>query len=254
MSKRQEMREKRKRQERLNRLLVIGLIIVGAFMVVGFFVYQQYKPVGAITVPTPQAYTNTNFNSMGDPNAPVKMVEYSDYQCPFCARFHRETEEQIIQNFVNTGKVYFTSRSFGNWVSRGANTESQDAAAAAYCAGDQGKYWEYHDMLFANQNGENIGDFVRRRLDAFAQTLGLDTAQFKSCMDSGKYADRVTQDGVDGLAAIKAAPNYDANAGYGTPTFIINGYMIEGAQPYDTFKQAIESALAGGSPAATPTP
>ena len=251
MSKRQEMREKRKKQQRLNRLAAIGLIALGAIAIVGFFVYSQYKPVGAINIPTPLAYSRVDFNNMGDPNAPVKLVEYSDYQCPFCERFHSETEEQILREYVDTGKVYFTTRSFGNWVSQSSNnTESQDAAEAAYCAGDQGKYWEYHDILFANQNGENIGDFARRRLDAFAETLGLDAAQFKACMDSGKYTDRVTQDGVDGLAAIQASPTYDPNQGYGTPTFFVNDFMIQGAQPYDVFKQAIEAALA----ASVPTP
>lgn len=250
MSKRQEMREKRKRQERLNRLALIGLIVLVAIAFVGFFVYSQYKPVGAINVPTPVVRSQVDFNNMGDPNAPVKLVEYSDYQCPYCGRFHSETEEQIISAYVDTGKVYFTSRSFGNWVSdsQAGNTESQDAAAAAYCAGDQGKYWEYHDILFNNQNGENIGDFARRRLDAFASTLGLDAAAFKSCMDSGKYAEKVKQDGVDGVAAIKAAPNYDPNQGYGTPTFFVNGVMISGAQPYDAFKQAIDAAMATATP------
>jgi protein-disulfide isomerase len=251
MSRRQEMRAKRKRQEMYSRLGAIGLIVLGALAVVGFFVYSQYKPVGAINVPTTIPPAQADMNHAGDPNAPVQIVEYADYQCPYCRLFHEQTEPQIMQEYVDTGKVYYTYRSFGNWVSDGAgggNTESQDAAAAAYCAGDQGKFWEYHDLLFANQNGENAGDFSRRRLEAFASQLGLDSTTFNSCLSGGKYASQVQQDGVDGLAAIKASPAYDPTQGYGTPTFFVNGTMIAGAASFSSFQQAIEAALATPSP------
>lgn len=251
MSKRQEMRAKRKRQQTMNRIAVIAAITAVAVLVVGFFVYSQYKPVGAINLPTPIARTQVDFNSVGDPNAPVKLVEYADFQCPYCKRFHDETEEQILKDYVDTGKVYFTYRSFGNWVSDGAgggNHESEAAAAAAYCAGDQGKFWDYHDILYANQNGENIGDFTTRRLQAFAEQLGLDTAAFNSCLSSGKYADQVRQDGVDGDAAVKAAPNYDPTAGIGTPMFLVNGVLMPGALPYSAFQQEFDAALGGPTP------
>jgi protein-disulfide isomerase len=251
MSKRQEMREKRKRKQRLNRLAAIGLIALGAITVVSLFVWSQYRPIGTVVVPTPDPRPQADFNNMGDPNAPVKIVEYADFQCPFCARFRDQTEELLVENYVKAGTVYFTYRSFGNFVSDkagGGNSESEDAAAAAYCAGDQDKFWEYYDILYANQNGENIGDFSPRRLEAFADELGLDAEAFASCMDSNKYADDVRQDALDGIAAITGAPNYDPTEGYGTPTFFVNGVLISGAQPYETFQQAIEAALATAAP------
>jgi protein-disulfide isomerase len=117
----------------------------------------------------------------------------------------------------------------------GNNTESRDAIAAAYCAGDQNKFWEYQDILFANQTGENVGNYTSRRLIAYAQTIGLNMNDFKSCFNGGKYLDRVAQDPIDGKkAGIQS-----------TPSFIVNGKIIEGAQPFEVFQQAIESALAG---------
>jgi protein-disulfide isomerase len=244
MSKRQEMREKRTRQQRNNRIIAIVLISLGALALVFLLIYPNLKPVGQITTVEPNPRPQASMNSMGDPSAPVKIVEYSDFQCPYCRQFWQDTEAQIVENYIKTGKVYFTYRSMGNFVSRNStDTESQDAAQAAYCAGDQNKFWEYHDILFTNWNGENQGAFQRKRLDAFAGTLGLDATAFKACMDSGKYVDRVAQDAVDGEKAITTAPNYDGQ-GFGTPSFIINGKLIGGAQPFSVFQQEIEAALA----------
>jgi protein-disulfide isomerase len=186
---------------------------------------------------------------MGDPNAPVKIVEYSDFQCPYCAVFWKDTESKIVEAYVKTGKVYFTYRVMGNWVSdninQGAGTsnkESQNAGLAAYCAGDQNKFWEYHDILFTNQNGENQGFFARQYLDAFAEKLGLDMVAFKSCMDAEKYTDLVLQGKVDGVKDITSAADYDGK-GYGTPSFLINGKLIPGAARFEAFQQVIEAAL-----------
>ena len=241
MSKRQEMREKRSRQQRNNRTIAIVLISLGALALAFLLIYPNIKPLGEVVTAEPNLRPQTDRNAMGDPNAPVKIVEYSDFQCPYCRVFWEDTEAQIVENYIKTGKVYFTYRSMGNWVSDNinqslntTNAESQDAAHAAYCAGDENKYWEYHDMLFTNWNGENEGAFARRRLDAFAETLGLDMAAFKTCMDSDKFMDLVQQDGVDGL---QAGVN-------GTPSFVINGKLVEGAQPFSVFQQEIEAALA----------
>lgn len=241
MSKRQEMREKRTRQQRNNRIIAISLISLGALALAFLFIYPSIKPVGEVVAAESKPRPQADRNAMGDPNAPVKIVEYSDFQCPYCKRFSEDTQGLIIENYVKAGKVYFIYRSMGNWVSDNINqsantlnTESQDAAHASYCAGDENKYWEYHDMLFANWNGENQGAFSRKRLDAFAETLALDTAAFKACMDSDKYMDQVKQDSVDGL---QAGVN-------GTPSFVINGKLVEGAQPFSVFQQEIEAALA----------
>jgi len=241
MSKRQEMRAKRSRQQRNNRIIAITLISLGALVIAGLLIYPNFKPVGQITTVVPNSRPQANGTAMGDPNAPVKILEYSDFQCPYCRQFWQNTEAQIVDAYVKTGKVYFVYHSMGNFVSDNINksqgtasTESQDAAEAAYCAGDQNKFWEYHDTLYTNWNGENQGGFVRKRLDAFAQTLGLDMPAFKACMDSSKYASQVSQDGADGLKA----------GVQGTPSFVINGKLVEGALPFDSFKQEIDAALA----------
>lgn len=241
MSKRQEMRDKRTRQQRNNRIIATGLISLGALALAFLLIYPSFKPVGEVVAVEPNPRPQAEMNAMGDPNAPVTIVEFSDFQCPYCRIFWEDTEHRIVEEYVATGKVYFIYRSMGNFVSDNINqslntlnTESEDAAHAAYCAGDENKYWEYHDMLFTNWNGENQGAFARKRLDAFADALALDAAAFKACMDGDKYMDQVKQDAVDGIQAGVS----------GTPSFIINGKLVEGAQPFSVFQQEIEAALA----------
>jgi protein-disulfide isomerase len=243
-SKRQERREKIIRQERRNRLVTIGLITLGVVFIAFAVIWPQLRTPAEVVSVDPGTHPNANDNSMGDPNAPIVIEEFSDFQCPFCERFHEETEPLLRQYYIDTGQVRFVYRSMGNWVSGnigGANTESQDAALAMYCAGDQNKFWEMHAHLFANVLGENVGSFADRRLKLIAETAGLDMGQFNSCYDSGKYEDRVQQDLEDGRAA-------GIN---GTPAFLIkytvNGEerskLIEGAQPFTVFQQELEAAL-----------
>ncbi len=237
MSKRQAMRAKRERQAQIQRWGVIGIIVVGALLVAAALIYPNLKPVGEIAPVSSGERPMVKDNAMGDPNAPIKIEEFSDYQCPFCARFYEETEGQIADTYVADGSVYFVYRSFGNFI----GPESQAAAEAAYCAGDQNQYWEYHDILFANLTGENVGAFADRRLGAFAEALTLDMDAFNSCFDSNKYADRVEQDYQDGSAAGVT----------GTPAFLItytvNGEekqrFIAGAYPFSEFQTQIEEAL-----------
>ncbi len=251
LSKRQELREKRRRQEQTRRLLTLAGIAVFVIAIAMVLIIPNLpQPVGTVIVPDPVDRPQANFNSLGDPNAPVKIVEYSDYQCPFCAQFWKNTEKQLVETYVKNGTVYYTSRSMGNFISdnlnrslNGTNRESEQASQAAYCAGDQNKYWDYHDMLYANQGKENSGAYNRSRLDAFAEKLSLDLNAFKSCMDTRKYADRVTQDGVDGLKDITTNPAYDGS-GVGTPSFLINGKLLTGAQPLSAFKTEIDAILA----------
>lgn len=244
-SKRQAQREERLKRERLKRLRMFLYIGLGVILLgVGIYAINQLAgrsngkvAEGEIITITPKQRSQIQGNSMGDPNAPVKIIEYSDFQCPYCKQFSDTTEQGIIDNFVATGKVYFTFRSMGNFISRNiglGGTESRDAAEAAYCASDQGKFWEYKDILFANSLGEDEGYFARVRLEKMAEAIGLDLTQFNDCMDSEKYRDRVEQDGIDGQAAGIT----------GTPSFLINGKLVVGAQPYSTFQAEIEAALA----------
>lgn len=245
VSKRQARREQMQKRSQRQRLITIGIIILGAVLIVVPIAYQMLKPAAAVQVIDPGDHPNPNGNSMGDPNAPIKIEEFSDFQCPYCERFHKETEPLLRQYYIDTGKVLFTYRSMGNWVSGnigGANTESQDAALAAYCAGDQNKFWEMHAMLFGNVIGENVGSFTDKRLLLIAEKVqGLDVNQFKSCYNSGKYASQVQKDLNEGQAAGIT----------GTPAFIItytvNGQTktekIDGAESFTTFQQKLEAIL-----------
>jgi protein-disulfide isomerase len=236
-SKRKAMREKRQRQARMQRFGMIGIIVIGALLVAAALIYPNLKPVGEVTSADSFERPMVTDNAMGDPNAPIRIEEFSDYQCPFCARFSEETEWQIADSYVADGTVYFVYRSFGNFI----GPESKAAAEAAYCAGDQNKYWEYHDILFANQTGENVGAYTTRRLQAFAEALSLDMDAFNDCLNSGKYSERADQDKIDGTAAGVT----------GTPAFLItytvNGEekqrFIAGAYPFSEFQTQIEEAL-----------
>jgi len=237
MSKREMFRERRQRTDRRNRLISIGLITLGAILVALFLIWPNLQPVDVKAI-TPLARTQTEFNSVGDPNAPVKLDEYSDYQCPYCAQFSERTEQAILDTYVATGKVYFTYRSVGEFI----GPESSRSAEAAYCAGDQDKFWEYHDYVLGNQRGENAGWFSQRRLTAFAESIGLDMSLFSSCFNNGKYADMVRQDLLDARSlGIQS-----------TPTFLIsyaaNGQtvtdQIKGAEPFSSFQQRLDAALA----------
>lgn len=247
-SKRQERRAKVAQQEKRSRLVTIGLIVVGAallvFAIVRPLLVPALSPIAGIVTVDPGTHPNAKDNSMGDPNAPIKIEEFADFQCPYCEHFHQDTEPLLKQYYIDTGKVQFVYRSMGNFVSQnigGATTESQDAALAAYCAGDQNKFWEMHDYLFGNVLGEDAGSFTDRRLAAIAEKAGLNMDQFNSCYKSGKYKDRVQQDFQDG----------QANKVTGTPGFIItykvNGETktdrIDGAEPFSTFQQKLEAAL-----------
>lgn len=245
MSKRKEMRDKRRRQQRQQRTITIGLIVTGAILVTFALIYPNIKPIGEVVVPTLNPRPMADGNAMGNPDAPVKMVEYSDFQCPVCARYAQELSPLIVETYIKTGKVYFIYRSLGNFISDNItratgtqNTESRDAMEAAYCAGDQNKFWEYHDILFANHTGEGVGDFTPRRLVAYAKALNLDMAAFQECVTSHKYTERVNQDEEDGKAALASTDRLL------TPTFTVNGELILGVLPFAEFQKTIEAALA----------
>lgn len=243
MSKRQEFRAQRERQKKTQRILLIagGLLVAAA--VAAFFIVTARQPVAG-TTSRPQA----NFNAMGDPNAPVKIIEYSDFQCPYCARFWQTTEPSIVEAYVATGKVYFEYRSVGQFI----GPESARAAEAAYCAGDQDKFWEMHDLILGNQTGENVGAFADARLVAFAGQLRLEMTTFKDCFNNGKYAARLLEDQQNAIQDITGATNYAElvsaqqypSDGLSTPSFVVNGRLIPGAVPFDIFQQEIEAALA----------
>ncbi|MEW6748294.1 MAG: DsbA family protein [Candidatus Micrarchaeota archaeon] len=160
----------------------------------------------------------------GDMNAPVTMVEFSDFECPFCGRYYEDTYKRINEEYIATGKVRYAFRDYP----LGFHPYAQNAAEAAQCAGDQGRYWEMHDKLFENQDALSVSDLRR-----YSAELGLDTSMFDQCLDSGKYSQEVQADKRAG----------DAAGVSGTPTFFINGKKLVGAVSYETFEFAIEEAL-----------
>ncbi len=168
-------------------------------------------------------------NVLGYPEAPVTIIEYSDFQCPFCRRFALETKRLIMADYIEAGQVKLEYRHYAF-----LGPESLSAAEAAECAGEQGQFWPYHDILFQRQGRENSGVFSRQNLVAFAQELGLDLEAFTSCLDTGKYRQKVISQREEGQAL----------GVQGTPTFIIGRYLVRGAQPYEVFRQAIDQALA----------
>jgi protein-disulfide isomerase len=161
--------------------------------------------------------------AQGPEDAAVTIIEFSDFQCPYCARFQSETLPQIIQNYGD--RVRFVYRDFP-LTSLHAN--ALKAAEASECADDQGAYWKYHDLLFQNQSALDDAS-----LKNYAATLQLDTAAFNQCLDSDSTMSEIQKDYQDGIAA----------GVQGTPAFFVNGNLIEGAQPYSVFQAAIEAAL-----------
>ncbi|GMV34401.1 MAG: hypothetical protein DCC59_02155 [Chloroflexi bacterium] len=238
MSKRQMRKEQIRRKEKRSRLIGIALISLGALFLAFLIIYPNVKPVDAVKPAPAVSRPNVDFNAAGDPDAPIVVTEYSDYQCPYCRLFFENTEAALMDRYVADGTVYFVYKSVGEFI----GPESKAAAEATYCAGDQGKFWEMHDIIFANQTGENVGAYSERRLEAMADALGLDRGAYDECVSSGKYSDLADQDAKDATAAgIKATPSF-------VITYDVNGEtktrLLEGAQSVEVFAQEIEAALA----------
>jgi protein-disulfide isomerase len=161
---------------------------------------------------------------LGDPNAPVTIIEYSDYQCPFCKRFFDESEAILRKEYIETGKVKMIYRDFP----LPGHPYAMPSAEAANCAKDQGKFWAYHDLIFKNQNNLATIDYLK-----LAEELKMNVQEFKNCLDSKKYTKKIQND-----------YNLGSSIGVnGTPTFFINGKQVVGAQPYSAFKDVIDQEL-----------
>jgi protein-disulfide isomerase len=170
----------------------------------------------------------------GDIDAPVTLIEFADFQCPFCGRFARQTAPIIESEYISTGKVNMV---FKHLALRGSDSIS--TSIASQCAGDQGKFWQYHDILYENQGTENSGWASRDNLKRFASDIGLDRASFDSCFDSNKYSKLVQED-------IQLARDLGL---IGTPTFVVayndgsEPQAIVGAQPADAFRKVLDDKL-----------
>ncbi len=239
-------------KEKRDMFLPISILVAAAFVGGAIVFATLYKggnataPAGnnnpgnvvagtSTTVSAAQAMTLGSRDAiLGNANAKVTLIEYGDYQCPYCGEFFSQTEPQIIQNYVNTGKVRFVFRDFAF-----LGPESTAASEAAQCAEDQNKLWAYHDALYAGKvadaakgGQEDDGFFSTAELLKLGQQVGLNMATFTSCVNNNTDAGIVAQ---EKSAAAAAGIN-------STPTFLINGTMIEGAEPYSVFQQALDSA------------
>lgn len=234
MSKREEIRERRRREQRKS--LIVGAFVVAglAMIIVGVVIWRTQATLKSIVVPEGYSYPEqVDGTAMGDPNAPVRIDEFSDFQCSACQFFHDETLERVVETYVKTGQVYFVYHNFPVIDARSPQKESQAAAQASYCAAEQNRFWEFHDVLFANRIGENVGSFTTARLEAMGDALGLGN-EFKQCFREERYRDRLIED-------IRLGQEAGVNS---TPSFLINGRLVVGAMPFERFQIEIENALA----------
>lgn len=235
-----------------------GLVIVAAYFLGVYKTKSEMLLAGdvkseedSVVVQEEQAPTNLDDEDwlrvqenpaavLGSDNAPVVMVEYTDYKCPYCAEFagydaisqfptdEEQVFENIRKNYINTGKVKYIVHD----QTAIHGVQAIELAEVARCAGDQGKYFEMHDLLF-----EGLSDITSGKDDKMMQTyaskIGLDLSEFNSCLDGDKYEDAVKRDSEIGTEV----------GATGTPTFFINGEYYVGAQPYAVFEEVIEAFL-----------
>lgn len=165
--------------------------------------------------------------ALGDVDAPVVMVNYSEFQCPFCGKFARDTKPELVEQFVEDGTLRIEWRHFPY-----LGPESQTAAQAGYAAGAQGRFWEFHDAMYANQQPPNSGRLTEDYLVGVAEEVGLDGERFREDMTSSEAEAAVKEDFQEGQSIGVT----------GTPAFLVNGQPIMGAQPTEVFVEAIEQA------------
>jgi len=163
----------------------------------------------------------------GNDDAPVTMIEFSDFKCPYCGRFSTETLPRLREQYINTGQVRFAYKHFAI-----LGPESNRIAEATECAAEQGQFWEYHDQIFAGQTST----FNDANLTDLAGELGLDTTAFGECLASGRYTNQIQRE----------SQAVSAMGMRGTPGFLINGVFVSGAQPFEAFQQVIEEQLQAG--------
>jgi len=162
---------------------------------------------------------------LGSASAPITIIEFSDFQCSFCKRFWADTLPKLREAYIDQGKARFIYRHFAI-----LGKHSEQAAQAAECAAEQGKFWEYHDQLFKNQGGLA---FTETKLRQYARDIGLNAGAFGACLGSGKHKDKVERE--------TTAAAYVG--GRGTPFFIVNQRHLVGAQPYEVFQKVIDEEL-----------
>lgn len=238
-SKRQTMREQRLKKQRQQRLITILAITGVALVVTALLIYPSIQramaPVGEVIQITPKDRPFADGTSLGEEDAPVLVEVWEDFQCPACRIYSEQIETLIVDNHVANGQVRYVYRHYPFLDDASLSKESDQAANASMCAAEQERFWDYHDILFANWNGENAGAFSDKRLVAFAEAIGLDMAQFNTCFEENRYKDVIDQDRTEGTQAGVS----------GTPTVFVNSVILTpGRVPsYQEISAAIETAL-----------
>jgi protein-disulfide isomerase len=233
MSKREEMRRRRQQKARQRQMTIVGVIVVLALAATAWLVWQNSRPIGDfVTIPT-EEYPLAEGKFMGQADAPVTVLVFSDFQCPFCGQLARSTEKQVIDEYVSTGQARLEYRHYIVVDGNVGGSESRRAAEASECAAEQGQFWNYHDMVFANQQGEGRGAFADRRLEAFAEAIGLDTQQFNACFSANRYAGAVRSDE-------QLATQYGVNS---TPSVFVNGVLVDNPIDFAEYQRLITLQL-----------
>lgn len=191
------------------------------FFAANFEGYLDSAPAGTPSAPKELSVNLEGVRSIGDENAPVTIVKYSDFRCGFCGKFDAETYPLIYEEYIKTGKVRFIYKDF-------PVVGGVEAANAAWCAYEQNKFWEFKEGLF--NLGQSMSASTMLNL---AESLGMDTTQYSDCVSSQKYMSQIEAEAAEA----------QANGVTGTPAFVIEGELIVGAQPYQVFKQSIEANL-----------
>lgn len=226
MGKRQETRSRRRKEKLRRQLILIGMIVGFVAIVAGFIVMPLIQAgqvdLDGIRLPATEPRPMAKDNAMGDPDAPVKVVEYSDFLCGYCRTFALYEEAPIVRKYIEPGLVHFEYLSFSFMAPQSAR-----AAEANYCAMEQGKFWEYRDITFENATqADKLSDAY---LLAYAKKLGLDEKAFRDCYLGGTYRQRVQDDLQSGRA----------RGVQGTPSFFVNDQLVY----KDDLVEAIEAAL-----------
>jgi protein-disulfide isomerase len=237
MSTRKLIEERRRKKKRQNLLMIsmmgAGLILVVTALLIAIISNNNVNiSKRNINIPEFSKLEQSDLNGLGDPNAPIIIEEFSDFGCSHCADFALEKKKLIEEEYIATGQVYLIFHSVGGFLNSSATFL---AAEGAYCAGDQDAFWPFHDLIFANQVRlfSNRSANILPTLESFAEILELDTDQFASCLSEGKYQDLTAADE-------ELAKSYGIT---GTPSFMINGQLLQGNQPFESFQQVIEDAL-----------
>lgn len=230
----QMSRSQKHRAKNRSRMLTIGVIVVGALLIAVALILPNAKPRADVVLPEKINRPAGEGLTVGDVTAPARIEVFEDFQCPACVQFTENIEPLVLEKLVATGKAYYIFQNYPFLDSNSAAKESRGAANASLCANEQGKFWEYHDVLFANWNGENQGAFGSVHLVEFAAALELNTEDFQACVDEDRFA-----------AEVQASfENGEAMGVSGTPSVFVNGVMIApGYIPsFEDIAAAVEAA------------